>query len=418
MAARTLFTNSPYRKGDFAINFFMLNAKGATSAQLACPFFTTTEPLELLRQAGCKTIQLLVRLCGATTPAALVAARGMKDVHVRYFTSEAFHAKFYLVGNSAMIGSANLTNAGLKSNREIALAIDSADEVFDEIPALFDDLWDSAAVLTDTVMDRFTRWHRSPANPRQDDTVEGVEPCSPTTVNVATHKTTRERTYLEAFRREYYETLLPAHAEVRTLYEQNGARHPAFADLPSEYEIDRFLNWAKLEFTTDETLQTFPLRNGEDRRAHILAHIRQWLGTAVEIDPIRTGRLQRLKAIFASRETLERAAYQEVTDALLGCAAFDEQMRFTKGGELALALAFQKDNDLNRVRKAFRYLAFDGTEFVRKTYDCIFSPEYKLAHFGRTSVLELFGWVNNTQVPPINGRTIKALRYFGFDVRT
>src|SRR5262245_41843984 len=45
-----------------------------------------------------------------------------------------------LAGNSAMLGSANLTNARLKSNREIALAIDSTDEVFDEIPPLFDDL--------------------------------------------------------------------------------------------------------------------------------------------------------------------------------------------------------------------------------------------------------------------------------------
>lgn len=306
MAARRLFTNSPYRKGDFAINFFMLNARGATSAQLACPFFTTTEPLQLLRDGGCKSIQLIVRLCGATSPSALVAARGLKDIHVRYFTSKAFHAKFYLAGNSAMIGSANLTNAGLKSNREIALAIDSTDEVFDEIPALFDDLWDAAAVLTDNVLDRFARWHRSPANPKRDDTVEGVDPCSPATVDVATHKKTRERTYLEAFRREYYERLLlPAHAEVRDLYGQNGARHPAFASLPTEYEIDRFLNWAKLTFTTDETLPTFPLRTGQDRADHIIGHIRQWLGTEVEIDTTarRGCRTFRRSSLLAERST-------------------------------------------------------------------------------------------------------------------
>ena len=102
---------------------------------------------------------------------------------------------------------------------------------------------------------------------------------------------------------------------------------------------------------------------------------------------------------------------------MLGCAAFDEQLRFTKGGKSALVEAFQKDNDLSRVKKSFGYLAFDETEFVRKTYDCIYTPAYKLAHFGRTSVLELYGWVNKDHVPPINGRTIKALRYFGFDVR-
>jgi hypothetical protein len=55
---------------------------------------------------------------------------------------------------------------------------------------------------------------------------------------------------------------------------------------------------------------------------------------------------------------------------------------------------------------------------VRRIYDCIFTSEFKLAHFGRTSIFELYGWVNADGVPPINGRTIKALRYLGFDLRT
>ena len=113
---------------------------------------------------------------------------------------------------------------------------------------------------------------------------------------------------------------------------------------------------------------------------------------------------------------LKKSGYP-TSNACSGLAAFDEQLRFTRGGQLALAQAFQKDNDVNRVRKTFRYLAFDDTEFVRRIYDCIVSPDYKLDHFGRSSVLELFGWVNNSGVPPINGRTIKALRYFGFNVR-
>lgn len=39
----------------------------------------------------------------------------------------------------------------------------------------------------------------------------------------------------------------------------------------------------------------------------------------------------------------------------------------------------------------------------------------KLAGFGEACVMELLGWMD-AERPPINGRTIKALRFLGFDV--
>ncbi|KUO66917.1 MAG: hypothetical protein APF80_09190 [Alphaproteobacteria bacterium BRH_c36] len=412
---RKLYTN--FRAGDYAINFFMLNAKGTQSAQLACPFFTTPQPIQLLHDDGCRNIKVIIRLCGATTPAAIASVRSLPGVTLRYFTSQAFHAKFYILDSLAMLGSANLTDAGMSANREIAITIDSEDEVFDELPTYFDDLWDSAAVLTDAVLARFALWHRSPSNTQQSDVIDGVEPCSPRTINVATHTKTRERTYLESFRREYYETILPAHREMQAVYNNAQTRHPAFHGLPLEYEIDRFLNWAKLKYTTDETLLNFPLLDEQQRRLHIAHHVGVWLGENISIDHARTERLEKLRATFQTRDHLSQVSLEDLTDALLGCAAFDEQLRFTKGGQPALVRAFYKDNDLARLKTTFDHLAFGKEEFVRRTYDCIFTTEYKLAHFGRTSILELFGWVNPEGIPPVNGRTIKALRYFGFPVK-
>jgi hypothetical protein len=243
-----------------------------------------------------------------------------------------------------------------------------------------------------------------------------VEPCSPKTVNVATHKRSSERTYLESFRRQYYEAILPAHAELRAEYESLATRHQAFADLPPVYEVDRFLNWAKLEFTTDETLQSFPLLEQNKRRTHIRDRAQQWFETAIEIDEVRTSRLNRLKEIFRTSQSLDAVEFDDLVDALVGCTAFDEQLRFTKGGQSALLANFKRDNDVRRVKRTFRHLAFGKDEFLRRTYDCIFSRDYKLDHFGQSSVLELFGWTNGDGVPPVNGRTIKALRYFGFSV--
>ena len=203
MAGLSIYTNSPRRRGDITLNFFMLNASSAPAAQLACPFFTSPEPLQLLRDAGCKNIRLIVRLCAVTSPRALHAAKAMPNTSIRYFTSDAFHAKFYILGNKAMLGSANLTDAGLKANREISITLDAADETFDELPAYFDELWEAASVLTDAALERFASWHRSHGATAQSDVIDGIEPSSPVTINVATHARSRERTYLETFRREY-----------------------------------------------------------------------------------------------------------------------------------------------------------------------------------------------------------------------
>jgi hypothetical protein len=102
-----LFSNSPFGRGDFTINFFYENARQSRSAQLACPFFTTAVPLRLLHDAGCSRIQLLVRLCESTTPNALREARNQQNVNVRFFTSDAFHAKFYVLGAVALVARFN-----------------------------------------------------------------------------------------------------------------------------------------------------------------------------------------------------------------------------------------------------------------------------------------------------------------------
>jgi hypothetical protein len=47
---------------------------------------------------------------------------------------------------------------------------------------------------------------------------------------------------------------------------------------------------------------------------------------------------------------------------------------------------------------------------------CIFDPEYKLNEFGRSAVQELLGWVNSEDIPICNCRTLRSLRWMGYDV--
>lgn len=59
----------------------------------------------------------------------------------------------------------------------------------------------------------------------------------------------------------------------------------------------------------------------------------------------------------------------------------------------------------------------DKGDIVKRMSDLIFCSDYKLNIFGQANVQELIGWINRENLPVVNGRTTKVLRYFGFDVR-
>jgi hypothetical protein len=414
--SRDLFTNCP-RNRDFTLNYFYWYAKEARTAQLACPFFTTAEPVKILKGAGCGKVQLLVRLCEATSPDALAAARGYEGVDIRYYTDGTFHAKFYILGDRAMIGSANLTNSGMMANRELSIVLDASDPRFDELPAYFDELWSAppAAVLTPEALARFREWHRTATMP-QLPPMRGVPAAEPVNVNVRSQNISSARTYLESFRVTYFETLIPDYRIVEQLYREHGVRHLGFEEVSETYEIDRFLFWAR-GFTTDEDLPQHPIRSGDDLRANIRQHIGEWFATGnVNIDGDRLRRITALQELFANAENLGTVEMNGITDMLQGSAAFVEMLRFTKGGLQNHIAAFKRDNTIENIRRVFHHLSFGPGDFVQRIYDCVYTSEYKLAHWGRNCTLELFGWINHDGAPPFNGRIIKALRYLGFDV--
>lgn len=79
---------------------------------------------------------------------------------------------------------------------------------------------------------------------------------------------------------------------------------------------------------------------------------------------------------------------------------------------------FLNENELNKVKNTLIYLLHDKKSSIGKRIaNCIYDPNYKLNEFGQSNVQELIGWINNENMPVINGRTTKVLRYFGFDVR-
>ncbi len=410
----TLFSNSPIDKS-FTINFFYKHSPSVKSALLACPFFTDPKPIEILKRLGCEKIRLLVRLCKSTSPDALAVVHAIDGVDVRFFTDRSFHAKFYILGDNALVGSANMTSSGMQKNRELSVIVRLGDEEFDEIPTLFDELWNRAGVLTKDAYTKFATWYRR--NTRTElPPIDGIGNFSPLTINVSTGESDQTRTYLENFRALYQERLLPAHRELEAIYSEQPSRHSSFYAYPRSYEIYQFLYWVRGQTTNEELLDN-PLRYGSDRRSNILKYVSKWFEDVnPPLFPESVERIIRLRELFADEDALIKLNLDEIVDLIQGCAAFTARQRFAKGGLENLVKIFKNSNKLEKIRQSFRHLVFGDGDYVQRIYDCVFLPKFKLSGFGRNCMLELFGWVNTDGVPPLNGRAIEALRLLGFDV--
>lgn len=417
-----IYSNGP--KGDFVINPFSQLAQKSSRLHLAAPYFTDADPLLEALQAG-KGVQLIIGLNEATSPAALRRIHNKPGMAIRYFTSR-FHAKIFIFDSAALLGSANLTDGGLRSNREAVARLDRDDNPndFEDARGLFVEFWDSAMVLTDATLAAFEKAHADwkRRNPNSDKEFEDkIGQSQPSNISVNSRKASKERVFLEALRREVYEQYRPAFAEVSSVIEELGFRRPELANLGTANETNRFLNYVRLSHVIgDDAWQNAPMLGPEERRNRIIHFGREWVEASDSLVPEDyAGWLTIAKKVFGTPESIELSSKEEITQGLLSLHAFSEQLRFVKGGLKSLPHEFWRANndDLVRVKSSLRYLVHGEGDFILRFHDVLFDPKIKLGRFAYFCALELYGTVKPEECPPMNGRMAKALRFLGFDVK-
>jgi phosphatidylserine/phosphatidylglycerophosphate/cardiolipin synthase-like enzyme len=276
-----LFSNGPLR--DFVYNPLARLINAASRLHLAAPYFTRPELIINAARAG-KSVQLLIGLNSSTSPDALSAIHGIPNLAVRYLTHR-FHAKIYILDDIALLGSSNLTDGGLVSNREAVICLDQPEdaEAVEEARGLFLELWESAQVLTTEKLGAFKQAFASirRQGPDPDAVIENaVGRAEPININVDSHQKTRERIFLEELRRRVYEQYRPAFDEVARLLEGNGLRRPELESVGIPNETNRFLGWVRLTYVVgDEAWQSAPLQSQDTRRTEIIRLGEEWVST-------------------------------------------------------------------------------------------------------------------------------------------
>lgn len=257
-------------------------ASKVAAVRLAAPFFSYAQVLEELSVKR-RSIYLIVRLCEATSPSQLARAIALPNVQVRYFTSQLFHTKLYIFGDScALVGSANLTQAGMQSNREAAVAVPSGHPDFDELVALFESYWSEAQVLD---QDRLSTYRRIWRNTNERRSVSQIDKAvldefgdlAPSAgVQVDRPRLPGAKLYLEDYRRAY-QAFLQAYREVEAHYAQAGQRK--VERIPRRIEIDQFFNYVREVHCRGDAFVTAPLRSPEGRAVRLSELLSQWFET-------------------------------------------------------------------------------------------------------------------------------------------
>jgi hypothetical protein len=431
MALSELYANT--RPTGFTINFFFDAGLRPRSALLAAPFFTLIEPIKDLTDKGCD-VRLIVRFSPITTPEALRQAFENPRVKVRYFTDAKFHTKLYIIDDVALIGSANLTESGLKSNRELSVLLKrDRDEIFYALPDLFDDLWNDADVLNEEVLREYTKAFKSAEKPQDEDAFEKfihrfVKSAAPTSVVVGSEKKSRERAFIQGFRRKYDEILVPAHNEILAAAQQHGFGRPEYAGQDPQIEMGRFLGWLRLtQGSGNGWRETTLLSDPVERAKRIADYVKIWQSTddTVKGDMYRASQeienIANIRTYLCDPNELIQLTYDDLFNYLIGCHAFLERLRFVSkeiGEDLPglerLRIDFQARNKLEAVVRTVAYLLSGSGDAIERAYDCVYGS-YKLAGFGEACVMELLGW-GDPKRPPFNNRSIRGIRLLGFDV--
>jgi hypothetical protein len=418
-----LFTNSNVRR-DFIRSALTGAARTDEPVFIATAFFTDYDILKSIARAS-RRVRLVIRLGFPTSPMALAEAFRDPYVDVRYFTGPSFHSKLYIFGDRvAYLGSANLTNAAAISNQEILAAIPAEDDRFEDLAALYGEYWDQAAVLTADALAEYRQifdFHKeidagiSQLERKVGDALGHVQFAN---IDRDKQKKSKENLFVDSYRRTYQEAV-SAFNIIREKYIAYGKRKVAEDALPLRLEIDSFFSFVRDHIAMgDKWMEPEPGWNGERLNALNQA-LHQWHAAPF---PHLESRIvhenyPRLRTVFENENTIRQADSDQLFEALLTLHSFHDSLRFHKGGIPGLRQAFIDGNDPVLVRNSLAYLVHGNGEVVQRMANLIYRSDYKLHAFATANVQEMIGWQNKEELPVINGRTTKILRYFGFDVR-
>jgi hypothetical protein len=389
-----------------------------SNVKIAVAFFTEQKPVEAMLAKGC-TVDLVVRLGFPTDPDALESLMGRANMKIRFFASRGFHPKLFIFDERvAFVGSANLTHAALWRNREVVVSLDESDERLYELVGIFEQYWKQGGVLTHehlktyrALYDRYKKHHEA-TTALDAEVATKFGDTGPTYTNRGEKRLSARDRLLARFRQDYQDGVA-AFNIVLQAYQETGFRKFPESTIPLRLEVDSFMSWVREKKAPNTSWKGGVFRNPQEQNVFIKALIEEWRDLYWEyFEKTVVGETYgRLKKVFVSRQSVLDSSDEDLFMALRTLHSFESALRYLGQQEDWLE-KFCACNDPKRLRETLAYLVYGDDEIEVRMVNVIHGPN-NINRFKDSAVQELVGWVNREDLPIINSRTTKVLRYFG-----
>ncbi|TXJ57406.1 hypothetical protein EPJ67_04585 [Brachyspira aalborgi] len=412
-----LYTNSN-KKSDFLKPALEKNIKENEDIYIATAFFSDIDFIKKAIEKNCN-IKLIVRISLATSMQRLKEISEMNNVNIRFFTSNKFHPKLYIFGNSiAFIGSSNLTQSGLKSNQEINISIESENPIFDDLKSLFYEYWEQAEVLDNNYIQKFIKIEEKyydidkKVNHYQND-IKEIKECEFDNITIiGKKKQSKEATFISDFKKKY-QLFLSNYRKLENIYKSFEKRKEAsLPSLPLKIEIDQFLSWIREKEAKGDTFKINKLSNDE-----IKERVNNLFKSFCNDNYISKEYIKNYNFCIdnLSKSKIDNISEDDLYKCLLFINAFRDREKRYSGGNIDMRKEnFFKNNSIDKIKETIKYLLYNtNEEYETRMAKCI--NDNNLKSFGESSVKELFGIINNNEdIPPCNDRVLKSMQYLGF----
>lgn len=346
-------------------------------------------------------------------------------------------------GYGAYIGSANLTDRAWMRNIEAGVFLSDSDlqdtGMAIELEIFFDELRviDQSFNLTQEViseMEAIQAKRKGLADIGKDLRKTPVWD-GPAAINAVKAKDRRK----ENFRKEWHDAL----TILRSIGDQLIHNRPEWVDvdIPIEWQIDQFLHafyYNKVGEGNSKPFEDYFQANRHDPKNALNREIAWWASTSeapshedhtfyVSAPYIRE-HLRKDKILSLSEDEFTNvckhthATKDHVIKMKLAKLGRPDLSNLNREGRLHLYskwLLRERNNKGWSVLQLLDYVLYGGQrdDTWERLYIASRDNDYVLPHYGLNSMAELVGWAQPETAPPRNGRTSKALRAFGYDVK-
>ncbi len=369
--------------------------------------------------------------------------RHLSDNVFTQFVPDCFHAKvIWWKGYGAYIGSANHTDRGWLTNLEVGVFIDEDELVTSEMDIQLEIFFDYLRDLDKTI-------------PISSDYIAEMERLSLINKSNDAAKKAREHAFWEGpsfvekkaafdrkkekFKTEWLDTL----GVMQSIQQQLNEYRPCWIEktVPSAWQVDQFLHayyYNRVGEGLKKPYEEYFSNHKANPSAALKEQFEWWKAsteapsnedsTFYESAPMIRDLLQRDKILLLNESELEQVFSRthatvnhviKIPTEVLGVPESDHLDIPTRLGLFASLMMKARNKKGWDLRKLLHYVLYEGKDkdIWERLYHAGRDSEFTISRYGLNSIAEVVGWARPEVVPPRNGRTSKALRALGFDVK-